>query len=131
MGLAQLGTPETNKFCQQHMKVLFLCTANQHRSRTAEDFYRIKCPNYKFKSAGLSRKFCEKFGTTLCSEDMLAWADLTFVMEKRHKDRITEHTRDIHLFKISILNIDDIYKYMQPELIEILQSHEQLSFLNY
>lgn len=112
------------------MNILFLCTANQHRSRTAEKFYSAKFPNYSFKSAGLSQKYCEKLGTTLCSSEILTWADLIFVMEKMHKDRIAEHTGDLHLNKVTVLYIEDIYQYMQPELLDKLQSHEQLSFLN-
>lgn len=111
------------------MNILFLCTANKHRSKTAEDYFRAQCPNHRFKSAGLSQKFCEQFGTTLCSGEMLEWADRIFVMEERHKDRIAEYTGDIHLNKITILHIEDIYQHMQIELLEKFQSHEKLKFL--
>jgi predicted protein tyrosine phosphatase len=112
------------------MNILFLCTANKHRSRTFEDYYRAKCSGHHFKSAGLSQKLCEKFGTTLCSGELLAWAEQIFVMEERHKERIAEHTGDIYLNKITVLHIEDIYHYMQIELLDELQSHEQLRFLN-
>lgn len=112
------------------MNILFICTANQHRSRTAEDFYRSSRANHQFKSAGVSQKYCQKYGTTLCTIELLEWADKVFVMEDMHVQRIAEHAGDSYLNKLEVLNIEDIYQYMQPELIEKLVSNEKLLFLS-
>lgn len=103
------------------MKVLFLCTANIQRSRTAEDLFRNRYPSHSFRSAGLSKKECLRNGSTLCTEDMLRWADVVYVFEEMHKDRIKEHTAHKYLHKIENLEIDDIYLYMQAELVEKLE----------
>lgn len=102
------------------MNILFLCTSNQHRSRTAEDCYKKSMPEYAFKSAGLSAKYCAKYGTTLCTIELLVWADKIFVMEKLHLDRIREYSGKQYLKKIQVLDIEDKYKYMQKELIQML-----------
>ncbi len=43
------------------MNILFLCTANLNRSRTAEDFYRSTSAADQYRSAGLSQKYCQKY----------------------------------------------------------------------
>lgn len=111
------------------MNILFLCTANLNRSRTAEDFYRSTSAAHQYKSAGLSQKYCQKYGTTLCTIELLEWADKVFVMENMHIQRIAEYAGESYLNKIEVLNIDDFYQFMQPELIEILVSNEKLYFL--
>jgi len=53
---------------------------------------------------------------------MIAWADLIFVMEKNHKQRIRElYDTSLKNKKIIVLDIDDEYQYMDPELIEIIK----------
>ncbi|MEZ9140518.1 MULTISPECIES: hypothetical protein [unclassified Shewanella] len=106
------------------MRILFLCTANLHRSRTAEDYFDSKCSYHEFKSAGLSEKYCKKHGTTLCTTKLLDWADKVFVMEGMHAERIITYAGQSYLEKLEILNIEDIYKYMQKELIEKLKKLE-------
>ncbi|NRQ44489.1 phosphotyrosine protein phosphatase [Rheinheimera sp. YQF-2] len=112
------------------MNILFLCTANLHRSRTAEDFYRKVNSKHEYKSAGLSQKYCQRYGTTLCTIELLKWAEKVFVMEETHVQRIAEHTGASYLSMIEVLEIEDVYQYMQPELIAALTSHEKLRFLN-
>ncbi len=112
------------------MNILFLCTSNLNRSRTAEDLFRTTCATHQYKSAGLSHKYCLKHGTTLCTIEMLAWADRIFVMEDMHVQRIAEHAGESYLNKLEVLNIDDVYQYMQPELIEALLANDKLRFLN-
>jgi predicted protein tyrosine phosphatase len=111
------------------MNILFLCTANLNRSRTAEDFYRSICTQHEFRSAGLSKKLCEKFGTNLCTIDLLSWADKIFVMQDMHVQRIVTHVGDLYLDKVEVLNIEDVYSYMQQELIDKIKSNVRLQFL--
>lgn len=105
------------------MNVLFLCTANIHRSRTAEDYFRVLYAQHTFRSAGLSEKECERHGSTLCTVKLLEWADVVYVFEPRHKDRIQQYTGDSFLSKIECLDIEDIYQYIQPELISKLEGY--------
>lgn len=112
------------------MNILFLCTANMHRSRTAEDYFRSTNNKHKYKSAGLSEKLCKQYNTRLCSIELLEWADRVYVMEAMHIDRITLHTGEHFINKIENLNIDDIYQYRQTELLEKLKSRKLLQFIN-
>ncbi len=102
------------------MKILFLCTANINRSRTAEDYFSKIVPGHEYRSAGLSEKYCIKHNTTLCTTEMLRWADMVLVMESAHRERIIEHTGQDFADKIRVLDIPDVYQYMQPELIATL-----------
>ena len=74
------------------MKILFLCTSNIHRSLTAEHYFRVKYPQYEFRSAGLSQKYCKKHGSKLCTTEMLEWADNVFVMEQKHTECVLAAT---------------------------------------
>jgi len=112
------------------MNILFLCTANLHRSRSAEDYFKSLKSDHVFQSAGLSEKYCAKYDSRLCSIDLLDWAEKIYVMEPLHVERITEHVGERFLAKIEILHIDDIYQYMQPELLARLTSHSQLQFIS-
>ncbi|MCH2488557.1 MAG: phosphotyrosine protein phosphatase [Flavobacteriales bacterium] len=108
------------------MNYLFICSANKQRSKTAEDYFAEKCPEHNFKSAGTNRKICRKEGTTELTEDLLEWADKVFVMEKKHFDQIQKHTGSKYYSIINILDIPDIYKYYDADLISILE--EKISF---
>lgn len=89
--------------------ILFVCSANKQRSKTAEDYFSSKYADFQFISAGTNSKICEQEGTNPVTMDLLEQADLIFVMENRHKKEII------------VLEIKDIYKYYQTELIEILE----------
>jgi len=54
---------------------------------------------------------------------LLNWADIIFVMEKKHKQRLTENFSVASFGKqIIILDIPDEYQYMDIELIEIIKT---------
>ncbi len=108
------------------MKYLFICSANKQRSKTAEDYFFEKFPEYEYKSAGTNTKICRKEGTTELTEDLLEWADKVYVMEKKHLDQIKKHTGSKYYSKINVLGIPDIYKYYDADLITILE--EKVSF---
>ena len=112
------------------MNILFLCTANLHRSRSAEDLFKSPESEHSFQSAGLSRKYCAKYGSRLCTIELLNWAEKIYVMEPMHVERIPENAGESYLPKIEILYIDDIYQYMQPELLARLASHSKLQSIS-
>ena len=102
------------------MNILFLCTSNIQRSKTAEEVFRATNKNHQYKSAGLSYKYVQKANSTLCTEELLQWADRIYVFEQQHIERIQKHTGDVYLPKISNLNIPDNYLYFQKELVLLL-----------
>jgi len=104
------------------MNILFVCSANKQRSKTADDYFSQKHSDVEFMSAGTNHKICNKEGTSPLEEWMMEWADKVYVMEHKHKKIITKNVGDKFNKKITVLNIKDIYKYYQKELIEILDS---------
>ena len=46
------------------MKILFVCSANKQRSKTAEDYFASKYGNHEFLSAGTNLKLFRKEGAT-------------------------------------------------------------------
>lgn len=102
------------------MNILFLCEANVQRSKTAEELFRAANNSHHYKSAGLSEKYVKKANSTLCTEDMLKWADQIYVFEQQHIDRIKKHTGDVYLSKVTNLKIPDDYQYFQRELVLLL-----------
>lgn len=107
------------------MNILFLCTSNLHRSRTAEDYFKSKYSCHEFKSAGLSYKYVKKAGSTLCTVNMLRWSHRIYVFEEMHIQRIKENTGNEFLSKIVNLNIADEYTYFHRELLLLLQKKVQ------
>ncbi|MCG9732340.1 hypothetical protein L1D44_21400 [Shewanella sp. Isolate13] len=102
------------------MNILFLCTANKQRSKTAEELFRAANKSNQYKSAGLSAKYVGKAGATLCTPELLEWADKIYVFEVAHIERIQEHTGDKYLAKITNLQIEDKYQYFQRELVLLI-----------
>lgn len=96
--------------------VLFICSRNQWRSPTAETVWR-KHPAISVRSAGTSPNARKTVGPA-----DVRWADVIFVMEQKHKNRlVAEFTRLLDHKPIHVLEIPDEYKYMDPELVEILE----------
>lgn len=108
------------------MKILFICSANKQRSKTAEDYFAVKFPKHEFLSAGTNVKICRKEGTTELTEDLLAWVDKVYVMEKKHLDQIQKHTGSKYYSKITVLHIPDVYEYYDKALLRILDERIML-----
>lgn len=83
------------------MKTLFICSANKQRSKTAEDYFASKYPEYEFLSAGTNSKICKKEGKTELTEVLLEWADKIYAMEKKHLDQIQKHTGSKYYTKVT------------------------------
>jgi|JI9StandDraft_2_1071091.scaffolds.fasta_scaffold04679_12 predicted protein tyrosine phosphatase len=107
---------------RESLKLLFVCSMNQWRSPTAERIYADK-PLVVARSRGTS----EKAVKTVKSAD-LHWADIIFVMERKHRERLLSNFPGEMQFKeIHVLDIPDNYRYMDPELIaEIVASVEPI-----
>ena len=99
----------------ESLNLLFVCSRNQWRSPTAEKVLKQK--GYSARSAGTSPNAKK----TITVPDV-RWADIIFVMEKKHKNRIiAEYARLVQHKNIHILDIPDEYKYMDEELVSILE----------
>jgi len=102
------------------MNLLFICSRNEWRSRTAETIFKDH-PLHIVKSAGTGKSARIKI-----SQAFLTWADLIFVMEIKHRDRINQYFElDRLKDKIKVLHIPDEYRYMDAELIKILKADLQ------
>ncbi len=98
-------------------KVLFICAQNKIRSYTAEKIFAGSML-YDVRSRGVANDARIKL-----TESDLNWADLIFVMEKNHKNRIDKKYPGILRGKrIHCLFIEDIYEPMEPSLIAELST---------
>ena len=97
-------------------RILFVCGQNKWRSPTAERIYKND-QRVEVRSAGLSVRSQHSL-----SKSDLVWADLVLVMEPGYKSRIFSIFGKIQSSQIKSLDIPDEYKFMDEELIELIQS---------
>ncbi len=97
-------------------RILFVCTVNRMRSATAYEIYKDD-PRFEVDSAGTDRS-----AATPLEEWHLEWADAVVVMEKHNRNTIrSRHPNSYEKKPIVCLYIEDIYDFMQPELIAVLK----------
>ena len=78
-------------------RVLFLCSQNKLRSPTAERVFS-KHPNLEVASAGLDID-----ANIRVTKELIEWADLIFVMEKNHKNRLQKKFKQYFaIIKLSV-----------------------------
>src|SRR5712691_2565412 len=96
--------------------LLFVCSQNKLRSPTAEEVFS-SWPNVEVASAGLNRD-----AETPLTPELVEWADIIFVMEKAHRNKLTALFKQ-HLSsqRIVCLDIPDRYQFMEPALVSILK----------
>lgn len=95
------------------MNVLFVCSRNKWRSRTAEEIFKNN-GLHMVKSVGTATSARVKV-----NQRHMYWADIIFAMEKKHKSFLTRMgTENTPIY---VLDIPDEYLYMDEELIEILK----------
>ncbi|CAA6820499.1 MAG: Cellular communication/signal transduction [uncultured Sulfurovum sp.] len=98
-----------------HQNLLFICSRNQWRSPTAEKIYS-RDERVNVRSAGTSPKAKK----TINAND-IKWADIIFVMEYKHRDRLKASFPRLLQYKhMVVLDIPDDYQYMDQALIECL-----------
>ena len=97
--------------------VLFICSQNRWRSPTAEKTYE-RDDRVRVRSRGTSAN-----AQRTVRQPDLAWADVIMVMEDKHMRRLRADfpaalvSKDVH-----VLDIPDDYRYMDPELVALLES---------
>jgi predicted protein tyrosine phosphatase len=98
------------------IKLLFICSRNKWRSLTAEKIFD-GVNGYEVRSAGT-----EPNARIKVTSGHIGWADVVFVMEKKHLRRIRDQFGYIlENKKIINLDIPDDYSYMDEELVELLK----------
>lgn len=98
------------------MKVLFVCSQNRLRSLTAETIFDGH-GGHQVRSVGT-----EEGARIRITAGHIGWADLIFVMEKRHLNRLQKKFREeIAGKRVVCLHIRDEYEYMNEQLIDRLQ----------
>ncbi len=85
-----------------------------NRSKTAEILFKATT-EHEIKSAGTS------IGSIyMVTKELLTWADLIFVMELEHLEALREIKTKGRAKSVFVLNIPDVYQFMDAGLIEIL-----------
>jgi predicted protein tyrosine phosphatase len=111
-------------------RILFVCSANKQRSKTASDYFSEKLIDFEFDSAGTNQKICNKEGTQALTPELMKWADLVIVMEEKHRRLIVENGGSEFGKKIKVLAIPDRFKYFQKELIDLLEQKAMPLIIN-
>lgn len=98
-------------------RVLFVCSQNRLRSPTAEQLY-ARHPDLEVASAGTNND-----AETPLSDELVDWADLIFVMERAHRNKVQKKFRSaLGNARVICLDIPDDYEFMDPALIRLLQA---------
>ena len=97
-------------------RVLFVCSQNKLRSPTAEQIFSNR-PGFEVASAGTDPSAV----TPVSSED-IDWADVIFVMERAHRNKLSRKFRSqLKNKRVICLDIPDQFEYMDPALILLLE----------
>jgi predicted protein tyrosine phosphatase len=98
-------------------KLLFICSQNKLRSPTAEAIFS-EYAGLEVESAGLNHD-----AEVTLSVEMLEQADIIFVMEKAHRNKLSKKFKPyLTGQRIICLDIPDEYDYMDVDLIKILKN---------
>ena len=93
--------------------LLFICSKNQWRSPTAELLFKNSAL-HNARSAGTSDN-----ARIRVSQKLLNWADVVFVMERKHNEILRQRYL-INDKQLIILDIEDNYRFGDAELIAVL-----------
>ena len=98
------------------MRALFICSRNRLRSPTAEEVF-ASWPDVETDSAGLAPD-----ADTPLDVAQIEWADVIFVMERRHKAKLGKtFASQIKGKKVVCLDIPDRYGFMDAALVAVLE----------
>ncbi len=103
------------------MNILFICTANRDRSKTAEHIFKLKYPDFNFSSAGINQEMCFVNGGDFVQYYMCDAAERIICMENLHAQFLLREFGSQLIQKIEILEIEDNEDYMSDKLIMELE----------
>ena len=96
---------------------LFVCSQNRLRSPTAEHIF-ADVPGIVSLSAGTNRD-----AEAPLTDEVVAWADVIFVMERAHRKKVqTKHRSALKDKRLVVLDIPDEYEFMEPRLVRLLRA---------
>ena len=97
------------------MKLLFVCSRNRRRSLTAEHVFHGMA-GHQVRSAGT-----EAGARVRVTAGHIGWAEIVFVMEKRHLQRLQQKFQaELAERRVVCLHIPDDFEYMDDDLVERL-----------
>jgi predicted protein tyrosine phosphatase len=97
-------------------KVLFLCSQNRLRSPTAEQVFSSH-RGIEVTSAGLNND-----AENPTTPELVAWADVIFVMERAHRNRLQKRFQRHLKARVICLDIPDEYEFMDEGLVSQLKA---------
>ena len=98
-------------------RALFVCSQNKLRSPTAAAVF-ANWQGIETDSAGLYDS-----ATVPLSSEQIEWADIIFVMEQTHRNRLQKKfSRLLKTKRVVCLNIPDDFEFMDPMLIRLLEN---------
>lgn len=99
------------------INLLFICSQCKLRSPTAETVFS-QYEGIEALSAGTNND-----ADTPVSADLIDWADIIFVMEKSHRNRmIRRFNASLRGKRLVVLGIPDDYEFMDPGLVRLLEA---------
>ena len=99
------------------MNLLFVCSEIRLRSPTGEEVFS----HYQ----GIHAIGCgtNADAATPVSGDLILWADIIFVMERSHRNKLSKKYRELlKNKKLVCLDIPDEYERMDPALVRLLEN---------
>ncbi len=97
------------------MNLLFVCSENRLRSPTGEEVFS--------EYEGVEAIGCgtNSDAETPVSGDLIEWADIVFVMEKSHRNKVLKKFKALlKNTRLICLDIPDDYERMDPVLVRLL-----------
>lgn len=99
---------------------LFVCSQNRLRSPTAEQVF-ANHSGIAVSSAGTNND-----AENPLTDELVAWADVIFAMERMHRIKIQQkHRHALRDTRIVVLDIPDDYGFMDPVLVRLLKTKMQ------
>ena len=92
------------------MNILFVCSANEERSPTAEMLFK-DVPGWTTRSAGTNKDAVQRI-----SQELVNWSDKIIAMETHHYEEIIRMDPEA-ASKVNVLGIEDRYYRCSPELL--------------
>jgi predicted protein tyrosine phosphatase len=115
-----------NAYQGKHKKVLTVCSAGCLRSPTAAHILSSEPWNFNTRCAGTS----SEYAIIQITEALIVWADVILVMDafqqlhiNTMQNKLAEEADvmfDYEYKRVINLEIDDIYEYRSPKLVEIM-----------
>ena len=97
-------------------RVLFVCSQNKLRSPTAEQVFST-WPGVEVESAGTNHD-----AENPLTGELVEWADVIFVMENAHREKLSRRFKRQLKARVICLNIPDDYAFMDPALVALLNA---------